>query len=139
MVSLDHFHLIVFDMLTKPSDIGFIGGATTLASFKRDFGITADDSADISGNVVASMQAGCFFGALSIAFLTDKIGRKLGLVVSGIIVVVASALQTAACGRLGLFYAGRVIGGLGVGAASTLVPLYVSETSPKDIRGSLRK
>lgn len=121
------------------SDIGFIGGAVTLTSFQRDFNIAPHEVSAISGNVVASMQAGCFFGALSIAFLTDRIGRRLGLIVAGAIAVVASVMQTVSVNNLGLFYAGRVIGGLGVGSASSLVPLYVGEMAPKEIRGKLRK
>lgn len=118
-------------------DIGFIGGTTTLASFQRDFGITPSNKAAVSGNIVASLQAGCIFGALSVAFLTDKVGRRLGLIVSGAIATVASVIQTVSIGKLGVMYAGRVLAGLGVGAASTLVPLYVGETAPKDIRGKL--
>ena len=49
-------------------DSAFIGTTIARDSFKRDFGIQADESADISSNITATFQAGAFFGAL-ICFL----------------------------------------------------------------------
>ncbi|KAL1964861.1 hypothetical protein VTN77DRAFT_6363 [Rasamsonia byssochlamydoides] len=59
-------------------DTGFIGGAVTLKSFQRDFGITAANLADVEGNVVATLRAGCFFGSLFMAYGTDNLGRRVG-------------------------------------------------------------
>lgn len=118
-------------------DTGFIGAATTMESFQHDFGITEDNKAELSGNVVATLQAGCFFGVIIMAFLTDKLGRRPALMISGAVFDVGAVLQTAAKGHVGILYAGRVISGLGVGAASMLAPTFIAEMSPKKIRGAL--
>ncbi|KAI9733651.1 MAG: hypothetical protein M1834_003253 [Cirrosporium novae-zelandiae] len=104
---------------------GFIGGATTLTSFHHSFNITPSTSAQITGNVVAALQAGCFFGSILMAFFTDKLGRKKGLMVAAGVMAVGSVMQTVAEGRLGLFYAGRVVSGVGVGAAITLYGFFI--------------
>lgn len=116
-------------------DTGFIGAATTMPSFQKDFGITTENKADVSGNVVATLQAGCFFGVIAMAFLTDRIGRRLALILSGVLFNAGAILQTASKGNVGVFYGGRVISGLGVGSASMLAPTFISEMSPKKVRG----
>ncbi|CAN6622831.1 hexose transporter Hxt15p [Trichomonascus vanleenenianus] len=118
-------------------DTGFIGAAVTLPSFREDFGINDENSAALSGNVVATLQAGCFFGVIAMAFFTDKLGRRLALILCGIVFDVGAVLQTVSGGKLGIFYAGRVISGLAVGSASMLAPLMIGEASPKNIRGQL--
>ncbi|CAN6640987.1 hexose transporter Hxt15p [Trichomonascus vanleenenianus] len=118
-------------------DTGFIGAAVTLPSFREDFGINDENSAALSGNVVATLQAGCFFGVIAMAFFTDKLGRRVALIVCGIVFDIGAILQTVAKGKIGLFYAGRVISGLAVGSASLLTPLMIGESSPKNIRGQL--
>ncbi|CAN6640995.1 hexose transporter Hxt15p [Trichomonascus vanleenenianus] len=118
-------------------DTGFIGGAVTLPSFQKDFGINEDNAAVLSGNVVAALQAGCFFGVIAMAFITDKLGRRLALIACGVVFNIGAVIQTVAKGKLGLFYVGRVISGLAVGSASMLTPLMIGESSPKEIRGKL--
>jgi sugar porter (SP) family MFS transporter len=108
-----------------------------MTSFKEDFNITASNSAAVSGNVVSTLQAGCFFGVIGMAFLTDKIGRRLALILCGVVFNVGAVFQTSGKGVIGLFYAGRVVSGLAVGAASMLTPTFISEMSPKNIRGKL--
>ena len=56
---------------------------------------------------------------------------------AALIFVIGAAVQTADTGAIASFYAGRIIAGLGVGAASVLVPLYSSEMSPKELRGRI--
>lgn len=118
-------------------DTGFIGAAVTLETFRHDFGINEKNESAISGNVVALLQAGCFFGVIAMSFITDKIGRRKALIASGIIFDIGAIMQTSAKGIIGLFYAGRVVSGLGVGSASMLTPTFISEMAPKHIRGKL--
>jgi len=86
--------------------------------------------------VVSILSAGTFLGALLSGPLGDRLGRRWGLIVSCFVFCVGAALQTAASG-LPLFIAGRVVAGLGVGLVSALVPLYQSESAPKQIRGTI--
>ena len=94
-------------------------------------------TANLSGNIVSTLQAGCFLGALIASPLTDRFGRKWCLIGVSILILIGVIMQSAASGNLGSMYAGRFIGGVGVGAASTINPIYVSENAPRAIRGLL--
>ncbi|KAI0027786.1 general substrate transporter [Vararia minispora EC-137] len=88
------------------------------------------------GGIVASMPAGSFAGALLVTALADKIGRKNTVILSGIIWVIGSIIQCASINR-GMLVAGRVISGISVGIASSVVPVYQSEITAPSIRGRL--
>ncbi len=68
--------------------------------------------------------------------LTFCIGRKRTIHIGSFFFVIGSVLQTAAH-NIGTLYAGRFVGGLGIGQMSAVVPLYISETAETDIRGRL--
>ncbi|KAK9458127.1 general substrate transporter [Dipodascopsis uninucleata] len=118
-------------------DTGFIGSAVAIDSFQRDFGMLNGNAANIKGNIVATLQAGCFFGTLIMAGMTSKWGRKWGMAIASFVFIIGAILQTVTTHSLNLLYAGRVVSGLGVGAASMLAPTYLSETAPREIRGKL--
>ncbi|BGP58628.1 hypothetical protein JCM8202_006395 [Rhodotorula sphaerocarpa] len=123
-------------------DSAFIGTSLALASFKREFGLatkTPEQFASISSNIVSTYQAGCFFGSLFGYPLGTLFGRKRGLLISSLVFLLGAGIMLAANGARGLgpLYGGRVIAGLGIGAASNLTPLYISEISPPAIRGQL--
>ena len=83
--------------------------------------------------VVSTLQAGCFAICLVTPWLTDKYGRRWSLIVTGIVTTIGVIFQAASAidGSLALMFVGRFIAGLGVGAASMLTPLYVSECAPR--------
>ncbi|KAL5513847.1 hypothetical protein ACEPAG_2608 [Sanghuangporus baumii] len=124
-------------------DTGVAGGVVNAKTFQEHF--LADENGNISdsrvtntsGNIVSVLQAGAFFGALGSAPISSLLGRKLTLIAFCIIFAVGAVLQTIAGNGRGLayIYAGRVIAGVGVGAISAVAPTYVSECSPKDVRG----
>lgn len=74
-------------------------------------------------------------GALAGAPVADYWGRKAALLTYGIIFTAGAIMQEFP--KLGVFLAGRFISGLGVGATSALTPTFLSEWSPKSIRGSM--
>jgi len=122
------------------------GGVVSAPYFLQQFGLLkADGSKDtarvnaVSSNVVSVLQAGAFFGALGSAPLSSKIGRRYTLFAFSIIFCVGAILTTVADGSRGLaeIYAGRVISGIGIGAISAVAPAYVSECSPKEVRGRI--
>ncbi|KAI4730029.1 general substrate transporter [Aureobasidium sp. EXF-10728] len=121
-------------------DTGLIGGVLTMDSFKDSFALvdTPAAYADLSGNIVSVLQAGCFVGAAASFWVSDTFGRKSALIYADIIFIIGSVLQT--CSALGnrslaTLYAGRVIGGIGVGLISAVVPTYIGENVNKEIRG----
>jgi SP family sugar:H+ symporter-like MFS transporter len=125
-------------------DTGLIGGVLTMDSFNNSFGLdrTSPDHASLEGNIVSVLQAGCFFGAASSFYLSDKLGRKRALMLADLIFIVGSIIQTTcAMGQghdLAQLYVGRVIGGFGVGLTSAVVPTYIGENANKEIRGVSR-
>jgi len=127
-------------------DSGLIGGILPRAAFKQSFGLTSNARAyaDLSGWIVSVLQAGCFFGAMFAAYLSEKFGRRAALLIAAFFFFLGSVLQTACAtggqshtNALNQLYVGRAIGGFGVGIVSVTVPTYVSESAPKSIRGRL--
>ncbi|KAG2337459.1 general substrate transporter [Suillus weaverae] len=125
-------------------DIGLIGGVLALPSFQQYFGLLSEPAsvrASLSANIVSVLQAGGFFGALFSTYFGSRFGRKPVLLASGVIYLVGSIIQsTAGIGTspavgLKVLYFSRFFGGMGVGLMSALVPTYVSECSPRAIRG----
>jgi len=90
----------------------------------------------LTGWAASSAIWGCVFGALFSGALSDKYGRKKVLLLSGLLFTL-SALGSAVPDNLTQFVMARFIGGLGVGSASMLSPLYISEIAPAKIRGML--
>ncbi|GAA6027971.1 hypothetical protein JCM8097_001807 [Rhodosporidiobolus ruineniae] len=120
-------------------DSAFIGGTLALASFKRDFNITASNSANLSANIVSLYQAGAAVGALAAFPICDRFGRRLTVLLASWIFLAGAAIHFASTPTTGLggIYAGRVVGGVGVGMVSLVVPIYISEMAPPAIRGRL--
>lgn len=121
-------------------DAGFIGGTVSLASFQTEFGMDKMSTSQktlIEANVVSVFQAGAFWGALMIYPVGELIGRKIGLIISGLLLTIGAGISLIARGDrgLGAVYAGRVLTGVGIGGCSCLAPIYVSEISPTMIRG----
>jgi MFS family permease len=121
-------------------DTSVIGGTLALDSFRRDFNLTNKSSSardTLQGNIVSTFQVGCFFGALFTFPLAEKFGRKKAILASSFVFLIGGALMTAANGKLAVLILGRAIAGLGIGASSLIVPVYIAETSPPSIRGRL--
>ncbi|SPO06990.1 related to quinate transport protein [Cephalotrichum gorgonifer] len=121
-------------------DAGIIGGVLAMPDFKREYGLDVagpDVAADLAGNLVTTMQAGAVLGALISSPFADWKGRKPSLLGVAITGFVGAIMQTFAFGHLPAFYIGRFIEGIGLGAGTMLAPTYVSENSPRAIRGFL--
>jgi len=84
----------------------------------------------------SSALVGCIFGAAVAGALSDRYGRKPVLIVSAALFFV-SALYSAIPPDFTVLIVARIIGGLGVGMASVLAPMYISEFAPPRIRGRL--
>ena len=88
------------------------------------------------GGITASMAGGSFLGSVLTGMLTDKFGRRPVIQLASIVWMIGCAIQTASQ-NIGMLIAGRVIAGVGIGFASSSVPIYISELAPKRIRGRL--
>ncbi|MCS3463324.1 MULTISPECIES: sugar porter family MFS transporter [Citrobacter] len=106
-----------------------IGGAKPF--YEAYFSIT--DPAQ-SGWAMSSALVGCIFGALISGWCADKFGRKMPLILSAILFS-ASAWGTAVASNFDMFIVYRIVGGVGIGLASALSPLYIAEVSPAEKRG----
>lgn len=85
---------------------------------------------------VASILVGSAIGAFGAGRLSDSIGRR-GVMLVGAVLFFISAIITGIAESSEIFVLGRIIGGLGVGAASVIAPVYISEVVPADRRGRL--
>lgn len=109
-------------------DTAVIAGA--VGPLKQYFGLTASQQ----GLTVSSALLGCMIGVFVAGFMNDLFGRKKVLVGCAILFLV-SAIGTALPQNVWVFVIYRLIGGIGVGAASMTSPLYIAEVSPARIRG----
>jgi len=114
-------------------DQGVMSGIITGPYFKAYF--DNPSRAEI-GTMVAILEVGAFVSSLIVGRVGDIIGRRKTIFYGSMIFVVGGALQTFSVG-LGSMVLGRIIAGLGVGALSTIVPVYQSEISPPHNRGKL--
>src|SRR5688572_26917288 len=89
-----------------------------------------------TGFNVGAILLGCAAGAFMAGRLADLIGRRTVMMIAAVLFIV-SALGTGAADSSMVFVIARFIGGLGVGAASVLSPVYISEVTPAAIRGRL--
>lgn len=113
---------------------GFDSGAVngTIDALKKTYGTDAAGT----GFAVAAVLLGCAVGAFSAGKLAETLGRRPAMLWTAVIFLL-SALVTGAAPTLNLFIAARALGGLAIGAASILVPMYISEVAPPAMRGRL--
>jgi SP family arabinose:H+ symporter-like MFS transporter len=90
----------------------------------------------MTGWAASSAIWGCVIGAMGAGYMSDKFGRKKILIITAILFAI-SAIGAAIPTTLNQFVVARIIGGIGIGAASMLSPLYISEIAPADKRGML--
>ena len=111
-------------------DTGVISGAILFIT--PDLGLTPF----LEGLVVASLLLGAAAGAGSAGPLSDRLGRRNLILIAAVIFSIGAigAGLAPGVGTLVLF---RVVLGLAVGAAALIVPLYLSEIAPTEIRGAI--
>ena len=109
-----------------------IGGAKPF--YELFFGIT--DSPVMQGVAMSTALIGCLFGAMAAGAAADRFGRKPLLTVSAVLFTV-SAIGTGLFSDFTLFNIARFVGGVGIGVASALAPMYIAEVSPASIRGRM--
>ncbi len=107
-----------------------IGGAKPF--YERFFEITT--SANLQAWAMSSALIGSILGAVVSGIVSDKFGRKLPLMLSALLFTLASA-GTGVADSYPVFIIFRLIGGIGIGLASALSPMYIAEVAPTHLRG----
>jgi len=111
-------------------DSGVVNG--TVDALSAAFGTKAA----ATGFAVASVLVGSAFGAFGAGALANLIGRRPTMLFNAVLFL-GSAFATGAAGSARIFIGSRIVGGLAIGAASVLAPMYISEVAPAYLRGRL--
>lgn len=111
-------------------DTAIVSGVIGLLRDHFDLGAAA------TGWAASSALAGCVLGAAGAGHGSDRFGRRSVLMVAGLCFLF-SAIGTALTPNFSLFIIFRIVGGVGIGAASVVSPLYIGEASPAKWRGRL--
>lgn len=111
-------------------DTAVISG--TISLVKGDFGLTPVSE----GWFVSCALLGCIVGVSFSGKLSDKYGRKIVLIISAVLFL-ASAIGCMLSESFNFLIASRLVGGLGIGVASMVSPLYISEFAPSRLRGMM--
>ena len=111
-------------------DTAVINGA--VGAMRDDFAM----GAALTGFVVSSALLGCMAGAYGAGHLADKVGRLKVMFIASALFTVSAIGSGLAFGPIDMIL-WRVVGGIGVGAASVIAPAYIAEISPAKIRGQM--
>ncbi|HSU32902.1 MAG TPA: sugar porter family MFS transporter [Bryobacteraceae bacterium] len=115
--------LFGFDIAVINGGIVFLQAALHLTSVQTEFAVSA-------------LLFGCIFGASIAGWLSDRFGRRRVLMLCAVLFAL-SAIGAALPRTLTEFVTARIVGGLAIGAASVLAPLYIAEVAPARDRGRL--
>lgn len=107
-----------------------IGGAKPF--YEQFLGIA--NNPNLQGWAMSCALVGCLIGVVISGLLSDAYGRKKLLITASILFMV-SAIGSGASNTFTSFVVYRIIGGVGIGLASNLSPMYIAEVSPPNIRG----
>ena len=111
-------------------DFAVIAGA--LPFLKQQFGFNEVQE----GLATATLAIGCIAGCLLAGSISDRLGRKKGLMVAAFIFLISSLAMAFSQSSV-LFITARFVAGIGVGMASVLSPMYIAEIAPSHVRGRM--
>ena len=109
-----------------------IGGAKPF--YEVYFNIVGEEGMQALAMSIALL--GCLLGATAAGTLADRYGRKKLLILSALIFFLSSA-ATGMASSFGIFILARLIGGMAIGLAADLSPMYIAEVAPSHMRGKL--
>ncbi|KAE8375037.1 general substrate transporter [Aspergillus bertholletiae] len=115
-------------------DMGVISIINVMEEFHKVF--PKAETSFGKGLMTGMLLLGAFVGCIFMSYLSDRISRKWALTAMVVAFDIGAILQTAAV-NYDMLVAGRFIGGIGVGTLAMGAPLYISEISPPNMRGTL--
>lgn len=122
-------------------DTGTISGFVNMDDFLTRFGVDDNGSYSLSntrtGCIVAIFNIGCAVGGIFFSKIADLYGRRVGIMFAMVIYVVGIIIQIASQHAWYQIVIGRAIAGLGVGTVSVVSPMFIGESAPKAIRGTM--
>ncbi|ODV78045.1 sugar transporter 2 protein [Suhomyces tanzawaensis NRRL Y-17324] len=134
--------LVAFGGFVFGFDTGTISGFVNMSDFLERFGQTHADGTFYLSNVrvgllVSIFNIGCAVGGIFLSKIADIYGRRWGLMFSMLVYVVGIVVQISSTDKWYQYCVGRAITGLSVGTVTVLAPMFISESSPKSLRGTL--
>ena len=134
--------LVAFGGFVFGFDTGTISGFVNMSDFLERFGqVHADGSHYLSnvrvGVMISIFNIGCAVGGILLSKVGDVYGRRVGLMFSMVIYVIGIIVQISASDKWYQICIGRAITGLAVGTVTVIAPLFISESAPKMLRGTL--
>ncbi|GEQ72909.1 hypothetical protein JCM33374_g6597 [Metschnikowia sp. JCM 33374] len=134
--------LVAFGGYVFGFDTGTISGFVNMPDFLQRFGQKHANGEYYLSNVrtgliVSIFNIGCAVGGLVLCKVGDVWGRRMGIIVAMLFYIVGIIIQIASEDKWYQYFIGRLITGLGVGTTSVLSPLFISESAPKHLRGTL--
>lgn len=109
-----------------------IGGAKFF--YERFFEITGIPQ--LQGLAMSSALIGCIPGAIFAGFISERVGRRRSLILAAFLFTL-SAIGTGLASAFSPFLAFRILGGIGIGIAASVSPMYIAEVSPRVMRGRM--
>ena len=134
---LNYGYLLAISLISAMGGLLFgydwvvIGGAKPF--YEPFFGISGNPA--LQGWAMSCALLGCLAGAALSGWLSDRFGRKRLLILSAALFIIAS-LGTGKAWSFDFFIFFRVLGGVGIGLASNLSPMYIAEVTPARVRGA---
>ena len=134
--------LIAFGGFIFGFDTGTISGFINMDDYKRRFGQHNGDGEYYLSNVrtgllVGLFNIGCAIGSIFLSKAGDIFGRRIGIMIAMVIYVVGIIVQISSDHKWYQVMIGRIIAGLAVGIISVLAPMFIGESSPKHLRGTM--
>lgn len=118
-------------------DTGQISGFLEMDDFLDRFGQDGAFSDVRSGTIVGLLSIGTLIGCVIAAPVANIFGRRIGIIYGNVLFWIGVIIQISATHTWYQVALGRWVAGLGVGALSVMTPMYMSETAPRQIRGSM--
>jgi MFS family permease len=117
---------------------GVFSGVLTMTAFNSHMGVYTSDQTK-KGWLTSILELGAWTGTLYSGFLAELISRKYAIIVNTAIFILGVVVQCTAVTSAGhnSILGGRFVVGMGVGSLSMIVPMYVAECAPPEIRGLL--
>ncbi|GBL52645.1 hypothetical_protein [Candidozyma auris] len=134
--------LVAFGGFVFGFDTGTISGFVNMEDFKQRFGQLNGSGeyylSDVRvGLMVSIFNVGCAIGGIILCKMGDQWGRRIGIMVAMVVYIIGIIVQISSSDKWYQYFVGRFITGLAVGTVSVICPLFISEVSPKQIRGTL--